>query len=104
MKYEPAKYPFVLTRSNQTATGMVESETTFEGNVFHFEDEDTQMSFYEVDSICTGFAQYQDGKEIFKVENIKRKDVVCVPPSEWANFEKECIDRALHIHAIKHAA
>lgn len=104
MQYEPKKYPFVLTRSNQTTTGVVESEATFEGNVYHFEDDDTQMSFYEVDSLCTGFAQFQDGKEIFKVENIKRKDVVCVPPSEWAKFEAECIDRALFQHQLKHAA
>lgn len=100
--YQPTRLPFTLSRSNQCVAGMIESELHFEGFATYHHDEDTQMAFWEVEAVCIGFTQYQNGRAIANVENIKVKaqDVV----KDWNQFETACIDRAETQYQFKIAA
>lgn len=100
MPYDtPNKYPFTYTHSNQTATGLVESEMYFEGFATYVEDEETEMNAWGVEAILTGFAQFQNGKLVAKVTGLNT-DNWTVP--DYEAFEKACIDAATHQFKVKH--
>jgi len=85
------KYPFTLTRSNQSVHGATESETIFEGFATPYNDEDTGFSTWEVEAWVTGFAQYQNGKVVSSVKGLRSKDWQV---DNLEAFEAACVDRA----------
>lgn len=95
----PPTLPFTLTRSAQAKSGDFEMETTYEGYCTYFHDPETEMAFWEVDAVLTGFAQYEDGKVVCKVEGLKRSAELTV--TDWPEFERQCINRAEYEYEIK---
>ena len=94
-------YPFTLAFSNQSKHDH-ESEMYFEGSVQFIEDEETQFAKWEIlVAHCTGFAQFNDGKVIAKVEGIRINASRVVSEKNWDTFEKACIDRACFEHELK---
>lgn len=100
--YHPKKYPFTISISNQCASGATESELHFEGAAIYHHDKQTEMAYWEVIAVCTGATQYQGGRVVNDLQNIKvpAQDVV----KNWKEFEEACIDRATFQFELKQAA
>ena len=96
--YYPQRYPFTINRSSQCAVSMVESEMHFEGFATYHHDEDTEMAFWEVESVCTGFTQYKDGKVLSSVTDIKTNKWQV---SDLSAFEADCVDKAINQFQLK---
>lgn len=79
---------------------MVESETTFEGFVQHFEDGDTMESSWEVEAYVTGFTQYKNGKVVSSVSGIKTDKWEV---SNLKDFEADCVEAACDQFKLKAA-
>ena len=98
ISYSAPRYPFTLTQSNQL--GMIESETTYEGYCTFFEDHEIQCSFWEVEAYVTGFTQYQNGKVVASVTDIRSADWTV---DNLEAFEAACVDAATFQQQLKAA-
>lgn len=97
MSYNPKRYPFKFTTSNQTAFGQVESETTYEGFATRYEGVGGEPDEWDVEAYVTGFAQYQDGKEVSSVTGLKSLDWKVENLEE---FEGRCVSVAVFQHQL----